>query len=166
MAKFAYMARDNIGVAISGEVVARTKDEAVRTLRGEGKFVVRLNEVDEQAQVAIVVTNKGGRRVKSDEIIYFANQLAGMLVFEDRDSEGSSKTKINGNANTLLNGTIYLPVSPMDFAGTAGVSSQCLMIAASQIKLTGNANMTTFCPPSQSSEINVVNTQGTVKLVA
>lgn len=95
-----------------------------------------------------------------------ANKLAGMLVFEDRDSDGSSKTKINGNANTLLNGTIYLPVSSIDFAGTAGVSSQCLMIAAAQINLTGNANMTTFCPPSQSSEITVVNTKGKVKLVA
>lgn len=95
-----------------------------------------------------------------------AQKLAGMLVFEDRDSEGTSKNKINGNANTLLNGTIYLPVSAIDFAGTAGVSSQCLMIAASTIKLTGNANMTTFCPPGSSNEVNVVNTQGTVKLVA
>lgn len=79
MTKFAYMARDNKGAVISGEVAARTKDEAVRTLRGEGKFVVRLTEVDEHAQVPIVVTKKGGRRVKSDEIIYFANQLAGMV---------------------------------------------------------------------------------------
>ena len=58
-----------------------------------------------------------------------ANKLAGMLVFEDRSSPGSGKTKLNGNSNSLLNGTIYLPVSAIDFAGTAGVSSQCLMIA-------------------------------------
>jgi Flp pilus assembly protein TadG len=95
-----------------------------------------------------------------------ANKLAGMLVFEDRSSPGSGKTKLNGNSNTLLNGTIYLPVSAIDFAGTAGVSSQCLMIAANTIKLTGTANMTTFCPPNLSNTVNVVNLKAGVKLVA
>lgn len=95
-----------------------------------------------------------------------ANKLAGMLIFEDRDSDGTNKNKINGNAATMLNGTIYLPRSPVDFAGTASVSSQCLMIAALQIKLTGTTNMTTFCPPGQNSNVTVVNTQGSVKLVA
>lgn len=95
-----------------------------------------------------------------------ANKLAGMLVFEDRNSPGSSKTKLNGNANTLLNGTIYLPVSAIDFAGTAGVSSQCLMIAANTIRLTGTANMATFCPPGLSNSTNVVNLKASVKLVA
>jgi hypothetical protein len=95
-----------------------------------------------------------------------ANKLAGMLIFEDRNSPGTSRNKINGNANTLLNGTIYLPNSGIDFAGTAGVSSQCLMIAAATIKLIGNANMTTFCPSGMSSSTTVVNTKATVKLVA
>ncbi len=95
-----------------------------------------------------------------------ANLLAGMLIFEDRASPGSNKTKINGNANTLLNGTIYLPNSAIDFSGTAGVSSQCLMIAASTIKLTGNANMTTFCPAGMTIDHTVVNLKATVKLVA
>ncbi|MGN6499772.1 MAG: pilus assembly protein TadG-related protein [Tsuneonella sp.] len=95
-----------------------------------------------------------------------ANKLAGMLVFEDRSSPGSSRNKINGNANTLLNGTIYLPKSGMNFAGTAGVSSQCLMIVAATITLTGNANMTTFCPSGMTNTTTVVNTKSTVKLVA
>jgi hypothetical protein len=95
-----------------------------------------------------------------------ANKLAGMLIFEDRNSPGTSRNKINGNADTLLNGTIYLPNSGIDFAGTAGVSSQCLMIAAATIKLIGNANMTTFCPSGMSSSTTVVNTKATVKLVA
>lgn len=95
-----------------------------------------------------------------------ANKLAGMLIFEDRNSSGTSKNKINGNSNTILNGTIYLPKSGIDFAGTAGVSSQCLMIAAATIRLTGNANMTTFCPSGLSSSTTVVNTKASVKLVA
>src|SRR5688500_17573987 len=79
MAKFAYMARDSNGTAVKGEIAARSDTEAVRTLRGEGKFVVKLSEVDEQAQVVIEMPKARGRRVKSDEIIYFANQLAGMV---------------------------------------------------------------------------------------
>jgi hypothetical protein len=95
-----------------------------------------------------------------------ANKLAGMLIFEDRDSSGTSKNNINGNASTILNGTIYLPSSNIDFSGTAGVTSQCLMIAAKTITLTGNANMTTFCPPGSSEDTTVANSASTVKLVA
>ena len=95
-----------------------------------------------------------------------ADKLAGMLIFEDRNSSGNTKNKINGNANTLLNGTIYLPKSGLDFAGTAGVSSQCLMIAAATINLTGNANMTSFCPADMEESTTVVSTEPAVKLVA
>ncbi|MBD3772189.1 MAG: hypothetical protein IE921_01245 [Rhodobacteraceae bacterium] len=96
-----------------------------------------------------------------------ADRLAGMLVFEDRSSQaGSNGNKINGNSNTVLNGTIYLPNSGIDFAGTASVTSQCLMIAAATINITGTTNMTTFCPVDQTSSINVVSTTPKVKLVA
>ena len=68
-----------------------------------------------------------------------ANKLAGMLVFEDRSSTaGANANKLNGNASTVLNGTIYLPNSHISFQGTATVTSQCLMIAANMITITGN----------------------------
>lgn len=95
-----------------------------------------------------------------------ANKLAGMLIFEDRNSTGSTKNNINGNASTVLNGTVYLPKSAIDFSGTATVTSQCLMIAASTINITGNANMSTFCPANQSENIVVGNAPSSVKLVA
>ena len=95
-----------------------------------------------------------------------ANDLSGMLVFEDRESEGSDKTKINGNSVTTLNGTFYFPVSQVDFAGTAKVSSQCLMIAANRIKITGTTNMTTFCPEGVSEDDVVASIGSTVRLVA
>lgn len=95
-----------------------------------------------------------------------ANQLAGMLVFEDRNSSGSNQmNKINGNASTILNGTIYLPKSGIEFTGTASVTSQCLMIAAATIKITGTANMTTFCPAGSSIDEVVANEISRVKLV-
>jgi len=95
-----------------------------------------------------------------------ANLLAGMLVFEDRNSSGTNKNNINGNTSTVLNGTMYFPVSNVDFAGTATVTSQCLMIAASTINITGNANMSTFCPAGSTEDTIVANTVSNVKLIA
>ena len=97
-----------------------------------------------------------------------ANLLAGMLVFEDRTSQGTTnKNTMNGNASTVLNGTIYLPRSDITFAGTATVTSQCLMIAASRITIQGSANMSTFCPPDPNlaTGADVSTSSGTVTLV-
>lgn len=94
-----------------------------------------------------------------------ANKLAGMLIFEARDSSGTTKNVINGNATTTLNGTIYLPKSNLDFAGTAKVTSQCLMIAAATINITGTANMTSFCPSGATEDTVVATMTSKVKLV-
>jgi len=95
-----------------------------------------------------------------------ANELAGMLVFEDRNSPGSNRVKMNGNANTVLNGTLYFPTSEVFFAGTVGVTSQCLMIAANNITITGTTNMSTFCPAGSSEDEVVATTAAKVRLVA
>lgn len=95
-----------------------------------------------------------------------ANKLAGMLVFEDRGSTGTLKNNINGNSSTVLNGTIYLPKSGVDFTGTASVTSQCLMIAANTVKISGNANMSTFCPSGMTEDTVVATEISKVKLVA
>ena len=95
-----------------------------------------------------------------------ADDLAGMLIFEDRDSEGNTKNKINGNASTVLNGTIYLVNSNIDFQGTASVTSQCLMIAAATITFTGTTDMTNFCPDGLELDDTVAETTATVRLVA
>ncbi len=95
-----------------------------------------------------------------------ANKLAGMLVFEDRSSGGNNNNIINGNAATILNGTVYLPVSNISMSGTASVTSQCLMIAASTITMTVNLDMSTFCPPSMTEDTIVGVTKPNVRLVA
>lgn len=94
-----------------------------------------------------------------------ALKLDGMLVFEDRNSPGSNQNLINGNASTTLNGKIYLPRSPLEFKGTAKVSTHCLMISANMITISGTANMETFCPPGMSNEDIVAVLSGTVRLV-
>lgn len=94
-----------------------------------------------------------------------ATQFAGMLIYEDRASQGSSST-LNGNASTILNGKIYLPKSDITFSGTAGVTSACLLIAASNITLTGTTDMSTFCPPGMANTDEVSSGQAVIKLVA
>ncbi len=96
-----------------------------------------------------------------------STSLAGMLIYEDRNSSGTSnKNTLNGNSSTVLNGKIYLPKSDITFSGTAQVTSACLLIAAARITLTGTTNMTSFCPADQEIEDSVGGTSASVKLVA
>lgn len=96
-----------------------------------------------------------------------AQQFAGMLVYEDRASQGSDgRNSLNGNADTVLNGKIYLPKSDIRFSGSASVTSACLLIAAANITLEGDANMTSFCPPGMSNVDEVTTGRAKVKLVA
>ncbi|MFM5953925.1 MAG: pilus assembly protein TadG-related protein [Novosphingobium sp.] len=96
-----------------------------------------------------------------------AQQFAGMLIYEDRASQGSNnRNTINGNSATVLNGKIYLPKSDIRFNGTATVTSTCLLIAAANITLEGDTNMSNFCPPGQTNTDQVASGAPTVKLVA
>lgn len=76
MPRFSYLARDGGGTATTGELVAGSPAEAARLLRTEGKFLVRLQEASRGTEPA---ARPGPRRVRKDEIIYFAGQLAGMV---------------------------------------------------------------------------------------
>ncbi len=95
-----------------------------------------------------------------------AEQLAGMLIFEHPDSEGSDKAKLNGNANTSLNGTIYAPNSSIEILGSAAGTSACLMIAAGEIQIGGSADLANFCPPGEEIDTFSVNGGTRVRLVA
>ena len=96
-----------------------------------------------------------------------ADQFEGMLVYEDRASQGSNnRNTLNGNSSTILNGKIYLPKSDITFNGTAGVTSACLLIAAKNITLGGTTNMSTFCPSGMTHDDEVSSGDAKVKLVA
>jgi hypothetical protein len=96
-----------------------------------------------------------------------AVKLEGMLIFEDPDSPGSNThNQLNGNATTILNGTVYLPKSNLDIQGTAGVTSQCLMLVAATITLSGNMQMSSFCPPDLTEDTEVAIDPPRVRLVS
>lgn len=94
--------------------------------------------------------------------------LAGMLVMEVKTGSGLNSSTINGNAGLTLNGTIYMPQTDLDLSGTASVSSQCLMIAASKIKFSGNMEFTSLCPDddTETAGSEIGEDPGGVRLVA
>lgn len=80
MARFLYQARDGHGEPLRGVVAAATMEEAGRLLRADGKFVVNLKEVAEADfdDGALSLTQRA-RRVRRQDVIYFAHQLAVMI---------------------------------------------------------------------------------------
>lgn len=93
-----------------------------------------------------------------------ADELAGILVFEDRDSEPTQNHVLNGNSNTLAEGLIYLPKGNLQVNGTADVAAQCLQISAYTIDVRGGANLETLCPVDESTEAG--SSVASVRLVA
>ena len=94
--------------------------------------------------------------------------LAGMLIFEIKNNSGNLySSKINGNSGLTINGTIYMPQSEFDLSGNAQVSSDCLMIAASKIKFSGNMTFTNMCPDDsdQLAGIGIGGSSNNVRLV-
>jgi Flp pilus assembly protein TadG len=124
---------------------------------------VKINGGTNVNLTAMTTTQLVAQGVSSTEAV----KLAGMLIFEDPYSSGTSgKNVLNGNTLTVLNGTVYLPKSQITFSGTATVTSQCLMVAANNITLSGTTNMSTFCPANVSEDTLVASLSSTVKLIA
>jgi hypothetical protein len=93
-----------------------------------------------------------------------ADRYAGMLVFEDRNNNPSQSHIINGNSNSLIQGTIYLPSSNAQVNGTANINSSCLQLTAQTITVLGNATLDTRCPSAQTNSAG--SSVPTVRLVA
>ena len=93
-----------------------------------------------------------------------ADDLAGILIFEDRNNNPSKDHIINGNSNTLMEGLIYLPDGNLRVNGTADVAAQCLQITAYTLNFIGGANFETLCPTDESTEVG--NMAASIRLVA
>ncbi len=145
-----------------------TLDTQTHSLTGNGVMFVLRNgagiKINGNASVNLTAMNAEeliGQGLSAED----ADKLAGMLIFEDPESDGNGNNKLNGNADTFLNGTIYLPVSALEILGTASVSSRCLTIAANTVKIGGTADLSTFCPPGMTNETRVSGGEASVRLV-
>lgn len=98
MPKFAYVARDQAGVAVKGQIDAASANDAARAIRAEGKFIIKIEPFsgksasnskpssrDGSARASIKKGKKGasagivGDKYKPDDLIFFTNQLAVMV---------------------------------------------------------------------------------------
>jgi Putative Flp pilus-assembly TadE/G-like len=93
-----------------------------------------------------------------------ADDLAGILVFEDRENNATQDHIFNGNSNSLIEGLIYLPDGNLRINGTADVASQCLQISAYTINILGGAVLETLCPIEDTTSVG--NALADVRLVA
>lgn len=80
MARFVYKVRDGHGELSTGVVQAATLEEASQSLRGDGKFIVKLEKAREDPRrESVSGTKKVKGRIKRSEVITFAHQLAVMV---------------------------------------------------------------------------------------
>ena len=102
MPAFAYVARDDTGSLVEGEVNAATTTEAAKVVRGEGKFVVRI--APKGSRAAVIKTNSAGakrifgEKYKPEDLIYFTNQLAVMVETGVSLSDALDACKHEGNS--------------------------------------------------------------------
>lgn len=78
MPRYDYVARGAGGESLHGVIVAATRSDAAKLLRADGKFVVKLAEMADAVE-AVGQFRIGGRRVRGDEVIFFATQMAVMV---------------------------------------------------------------------------------------
>lgn len=147
-----------------------------------GEFSIRAQDMMTANGVMIVLKNGASLKVNGGAAINMtamtasqlvsagisaasAAKLEGMLVFEDRNSSGNTSI-LNGNASSVINGTVYLPKSTIKFGGTARTTSRCLQITANIIAIQGNTNMTNFCPSGMSTDTMVGSESPKVILVS
>lgn len=88
---------------------------------------------------------------------------AGILFYQDRRALDSGNNKINGNANSKLQGAIYFPRQEVQFTGTSGMTIDCIQLVARRLVFTGNSLVRNNCPTGSGAQAF----KGTrVKLVA
>ncbi len=88
MPSYSYVARDDSGAEVEGQVTAASQTEATKIIRSEGKFVVRVAPTSGRQANPLGRTGAGaekksgrlfGEKFNPEDIIFFTNQLAVMV---------------------------------------------------------------------------------------
>lgn len=78
---------------------------------------------------------------------------AGVLFYQDRRALNSAgSNSINGNANSTLQGALYIPSQQLSFSGDSGMNTKCVQIVAFRITLIGNSEIQNECPADSGAE--------------
>ncbi|WP_379546724.1 pilus assembly protein TadG-related protein [Qipengyuania sp. DSG2-2] len=150
----------------------------VYTITGELDF--GQNQVVTGSDVLFVITGSGRSSINSKSEINLsgitdntlqtvyglsaadAAELAGMIIF---DPESTDEFKVNGGADMVLNGNIYMPKRKVTFNGNSALSGVCLQVVAGTIKMTGSNTVNAFCVPTIANPIPAGTRRTSVRLV-
>ena len=79
--------------------------------------------------------------------------FSGIAIYQDRRASQCTNNcnLMNGNANSTLQGAIYLPNQQLTFNGTTGMNAACLQMVAWTLTFTGNSSIDNTCPPGSGS---------------
>lgn len=92
-----------------------------------------------------------------------AAKMAGMLIF---DPNSTADVQINGGADMMLDGIVYMPNRKAKFNGNSSVSGACMMIAAGKLEFTGTNDLASFCVPTGAEAFDIGGTTISIRLVA
>ena len=91
-----------------------------------------------------------------------AEVLNGMIIY---DPSSTADIAINGGADTIFNGILYMPGRHAKFNGNSTVHGSCMMLAAGTIELTGNNTIRSLCLPTNVTSFDIGGTTISVRLV-
>lgn len=137
--------QDNInfapGVHIFDGGVVSINSQAIVT--GTGVLIVLRNGASLQlnggSKINLSAATSAGNGVPSD--------LVGVLIYQEPSTAGTTiKTStINGNAEMHLGGAIYTPKQDFQISGNSSPSTNCLLLVARRITVTGSAEINNTC---------------------
>jgi len=78
MPKFSYIAKDDSGQTLKGEVESPDKAHVVELLRGKNLHILKLEEVAEKTHLFSSRRLFSGKKIKKEELVVFARQMATM----------------------------------------------------------------------------------------
>ena len=92
-----------------------------------------------------------------------AELLNGMIIY---DPNSTQDIRINGGADTIFDGILYMPKRKAIFNGNSEVGGSCMMLAAGTIELTGSTTVQSLCLPDNVTSFDIGGTTIAVRLVA
>lgn len=99
--------------------------------------------------VGDLIQNGGGElHITASE----SGDYAGIALYRDRRASLLT-VKINGGAETTIQGAIYMPSTDLWYGGNAVTNADCLQVVARIITFRGGANIGNSCPPGSASQM-------------
>lgn len=131
-----------------------------------GTFQINSNALVSGQNVTFFIAEDAELRLNGSATMEFSAPVSGpysgLLFFGSRTGTGMGHT-INGTANSVMSGAIYLPAGDVDYTGNFNeTGGGCTQVVASTIVFSGNSTLKVNC---QASGTETIPVRETVQLV-